>query len=36
MIAHSVSMFRNCSVVYDLSMNKGNSAILYKFVAYFE
>ena len=33
MIAHSVNMFRNCSVVDDLSTRKDYSYILYKFVS---
>ena len=33
MIAHSVNMFRNCSVLHDLSTSKDYSAILYKFVS---
>ena len=32
MITHSVNMFRNCSVVHDLSTSKDYSTILYKFV----
>ena len=33
MIPHSVNMFRNCSVVYDLSTTKDYSTMLYKFVS---
>ena len=32
MITHSVNMFRNCSVVHDVS-NKYYSTMLYKFVS---
>ena len=33
MIAHSVNMFRTCSVVHDLSTSKDYSTVLYKFVS---
>ena len=33
MITHSVNMFRNCSVVHDLSTSNDYSTILYKFVS---
>ena len=33
MITHSVYMFRNCSVVHDLSTSNYYSTILYKFVS---
>ena len=33
MITHSVNMFRNCSVVHDLSTSKDYSTMLYKFVS---
>ena len=33
MIAHSVDMFRNYSVVHDLSTSKDYSTILYKFIS---
>ena len=32
MIAHSVNMFRNCSVIRDLSTSKDYGIILYKLV----
>ena len=33
MIVHSVNMFRNSSVVHDLSTSKDYSTVLYKFVS---
>ena len=33
MITHSVNMFRNCSVVDDLSTSKDYSTMLYKFAS---
>ena len=33
MIAHPINMFRNCSVVHDLSTGKDYSTIFYKFVS---
>ena len=33
MMAHSVNMFRNCSVVHDLSTSKDYSTMLCKFIS---